>query len=277
MKQSTSPRRETSTLNRLAADSCNTSFFLSLLAESEAIASRRRTVRGAMPVRVALDWLPNSNHAGFYIAKANEYFSEEGVDAPELLSPHIDNYHRTPAQKLAAEEADLALVPSETVISSQTQPDELPEGKKKPELKAIAAVLSRDASALVAKEGSGVERPRDLDGKRYASYGARFEGRLVKRIIRADGGSGEFIEDVDLGMLGAFDALVSGKAQATWVFLPWEGVLARRRGINLRAFQLQDFGVPYCYSPVIAAPSSLGKRGALRVHFLVLWDLFDCS
>ena len=44
----------------------------------------------------------------------------------------------------------------------------------------------------------------------YASYGARFEGRIVKRLIEADGGSGEFTETV-LPMLGIWNTLLEGK------------------------------------------------------------------
>ena len=58
------------------------------------------------------------------------------------------------------------------------------------------AVLSiqRSTSAIVTLTSSGLSRPRDLDGKVYASYAARFEGRIVQRMIQNDGGKGEFEE-----------------------------------------------------------------------------------
>jgi NMT1/THI5 like len=39
---------------------------------------------------------------------------------------------------------------------------------------AVAAVLQKDQSAIVTLQSSGISRPRELDGKRYASYGVRF-------------------------------------------------------------------------------------------------------
>ena len=71
----------------------------------------------------------------------------------------------------------------------------------------------------------------------------------MQQLIRSDGGSGEYIEDTSTGMLGVFDALVSKKADATWVFMGWEGVIAKRKGVTLTSFSLHDYKVwlwPLC-------------------------------
>lgn len=86
-------------------------------------------------------------------------------------------------------------------------------------------------------------RPAQLDDKRYASYGARFEGRIVQQLIRNDGGRGEFIEDAAAEHTGIFEGLQRGAADATWVFMGWEGVMAEQQGVQLRAFPFEKFGV----------------------------------
>ena len=49
-----------------------------------------------------------------------------------------------------------------------------------------------------------------------------------------------------------------GHVDSTWVFMAWEGILAKHKGVDLNAFSLSDFKVPYGYSPVLlAAPASL--------------------
>jgi ABC-type nitrate/sulfonate/bicarbonate transport system substrate-binding protein len=121
-----------------------------------------------MPLRqvaVALDWTPNTNHAGFYVAKAKGWYADAGIDV-HFLSPHEDGYKETPASKLATGKATFALTPSETIVSCHTQ--------AKPKIVAIAATLQTSASAVVALKASGIERPSQLDGKRYASYAARW-------------------------------------------------------------------------------------------------------
>ena len=46
-------------------------------------------------------------------------------------------------------------------------------------MQAVAAVFQEDTSAIVTLKESGIERPRELDGKRYATYGAKYEGRCA--------------------------------------------------------------------------------------------------
>ena len=60
---------------------------------------------------------------------ATGWFQEAGLEVT-LLSPHLDGYKTTPAQRVASGEADLAIAPAETVISSHTQP----QGSTKPKL-----------------------------------------------------------------------------------------------------------------------------------------------
>ena len=64
---------------------------------------------------------------------------------------------------------------------------------------------------------SGIERPRDLDGRKYASYGARYEGRIVQQLIRNDGGTGEFTEDTSMQALGIMQA----RAELLCQWLDW--------------------------------------------------------
>lgn len=72
------------------------------------------------PFKVALDWTPNVNHAGFFVAQARGLYAARGLDV-EFLSPSADNYKQTPAQKLASGAVQLAICPSETVISYSTK------------------------------------------------------------------------------------------------------------------------------------------------------------
>ena len=46
-------------------------------------------------------------------------------------------------------------------------------------------------------------------------------------------------------MLYHRNTLLEGKADATWVFMNWEGILAKMKGVELNAFYLQDFDIPY--------------------------------
>ena len=133
----------------------------------------------------------------------------------------------------------------------------------KPGLKAVAALLQSDNSAIVTTKASGIDRPAKLEGKRYASYGARYEGRIVQQMIKADGGFGDY-QELALPMLGLWDTVLTGEADSTWVFMGWEGVEAKLKGIELNAFILGDYGIPYGYSPVLVAhPEAVQNQSEL--------------
>lgn len=196
-------------------------------------------------ITLALDWFPNTHHSGFYVAQSKGWYKERGLEV-SFCSPHEDGYTTTPASKVASGIAQFALTPSESVISHFTMPKKV----DKPKTKGIAAVLSKSTSAIVTKKSSGIDRPAKLDGKNYASYGARYEGRIIQQMIKHDGGKGDYNEQA-LPPLGLWNDMLDQKHDAAWVFMGWEGVEAERRGIELNVFKLEDYGVPYGYSPLL--------------------------
>ena len=202
-----------------------------------------------MEIELALDWTPNTNHTGIYVAQAEGYYEEAGVDV-SVRSPAVDEYETTPAKQVATGEATVAIAPSESAISYHTHPEY-------PSLTAVAAVCQTDTSAIAALAESDVDRPADLDGRTYASYDARFEDHIVEQLVRNDGGEGD-IDVVTPPKLGIWETLVDGEADATWVFMPWEGLLAERDGVELAPFYLDEYDVPYGYTPVmLAAPGTI--------------------
>jgi hypothetical protein len=69
---------------------------------------------------LALDWTPNINHVGFFVAVARGYFSKGDLKV-RFISPHSDDYKTTPAQKIVNGDAHAAICPSESVISYASQ------------------------------------------------------------------------------------------------------------------------------------------------------------
>ncbi|MEM9896283.1 MAG: ABC transporter substrate-binding protein [Bacteroidota bacterium] len=195
-------------------------------------------------LKLALDWTPNVNHIGFLVAKEHGYYEENQIDL-EISSPADDNYQVTPAKKVELGQADFALCPMESILSYRTKANPA-------HLKAITTIYKEDVSAIAVLESSEIITPKDLDGKKYASYKARYEDEIVKQMIRNAGGMAD-IELIYPAKLGIWNTIVKGEYDATWIFLNWEGVQANSENINLRTFKMKDFGIPYSYSPVVAA------------------------
>lgn len=195
-------------------------------------------------LRIALDWSPNANHVGIYIAQELGFYKELGIDL-EIIDAAFDNYKTTPAKKVELSMADFAICPLESVLSYRSKSWPFP-------LKAIATILKEDLSAIVCKTSPNIKSPKDLDGKTYASYNARYEDAIVKSMITTDGGSGDIIIKYP-EKLGIWETIMKGDVDATWIFTNWEGVQAQLDGVSLTSFRLKDYGIPYSYSPVVAA------------------------
>ncbi len=197
-----------------------------------------------MDFRLALDWTPNINHIGFYVAKEKGFYDELNISL-EIISPKIDNYKYSPAKKIELNLADFALCPTESIISFRT--------KKKPfNLYALATIFQNDISAIAVVKGNNINSPKDLDGKSYASYGARYEDLIIKQLIKNDGGKGN-IKIYYPERLGVWNTVANNKYDSTWVFLNWEGI----EKPSLKYFKLSDFNIPYSYSPLIVTSSKM--------------------
>ena len=193
-------------------------------------------------IRLALDRTPNTNHTGFYVALAKGLYEQAGLSV-ELISPEDANYQIAPARRLVQREAELAITPSESIISYQS--NGVP-------LIAVATVLARDISAIVTLKESGIVRPKQLDGKVYASYGARYEEDIIRQLIQNDDGRGQFVSHKS-PWSGIWRALMTREVDAAWCWLTWEGVKADIEGVDLNQFLFDDYEIPYGYNPVLTA------------------------
>ena len=194
------------------------------------------------PLTLALDWTPNVNHIGLFVAKERGFYRDLGLEVA-FLTPQADNYALTPAKKLELDLADFAIAPFESVISLNNK-------AQKVNAVAIYAILQEDLSSIVTLQSAAIRSPRALDGKIYASYKARYEDQIVKQMIVNSGGNGD-LQIIYPDKLGIWNTLLEGRADATWIFDNWEGVEAEGKQVALTRFRMRDFEIPYGYSPVV--------------------------
>lgn len=215
-------------------------------------------------LRLALDWTPNCNHSGFYVALEKNWYEEVGIKLEILVPSAIYVKDETPARRVVRGDADLCVAPSESVISCWTS-DKI---DTKPPV-AVAAILQKNTSSIVSLPKSNINTAKDLDGKNYASYEGRFEMAIIQQMIKNGGGLGTAIEVVP-PKLDCFDHVLRGESDATWIFMGWEGIMMKRRGIELSSISLEDTNVPYGYTPVLLASQNLCdvEDGALLRKFL---------
>ena len=197
-------------------------------------------------IKLALDWTPNINHIGFFVAKEKGFYEENDLKV-EFLTPELDDYLTTPAKKVEMNMSDFGLCPTESLISFRT--------KKNPFiLKGLMTIFQEDVSAIATIESNNILRPKHLDDRSYASYKARYEDKIVKKMIINDGGKGN-LKIFYPKRLGIWNTLIENKYDSTWIFINWEGVEASKKNIDLKLYKMSDFGIPYSYSPILFSSS----------------------
>ncbi len=205
-------------------------------------------------MRLALDWTPNTNHTGIYVALNKGWYRDEGINLQ--LLPYSASVSSDVL--VSTGRADVGIGATEGIVADAAvgQP-----------VVSIAAIIQHNTSALVTLASSGLTRPRDLSGKIYGGFGAPYESAVVGEIIKQDGGTGQF-KNVTLDV-DAMQALESHRIDFAWVFEGWEVIQAQRAGVSLNIFPITSYGVADYYTPnIIASPNEIKQKPELLQKFM---------
>lgn len=186
---------------------------------------------------LALDWTPNTNHTGIYVALEQGWYEEAGIDLTILPYGSV-----SPNVLVSSGQADLGISGAESVYAAAAIGEPVVS---------IAAIMATNTAAFAVRADSDIHSPKDFAGKLYAAFGAAYESPILEALIAADGGEGT-VEEVFLDVYG-FDAILSGRADVVWIFEGWQGIQAEREGIEVRLFNFTKGGLPDYYTPVIVA------------------------
>ena len=201
---------------------------------------------GMTQVRLALDWTPNTNHTGIYVAMEKGWYRQEGIDLQ--LLPYSSSI--APEQLVGTGQADFGISFAEGVTSARAAGEPIVS---------IAAIIQHNTSALITLKSSGLDAVSQLAGKRYAGFGASYEQPVISQVLSCGGVARTNFQDVTTA-LDPIAALKSGQFDFAWVFMGWEGVEAERQGIALNVFPLIDYCIPDYYTPVIITNQQLIRQ-----------------
>ena len=196
--------------------------------------------RSRVSVSLALDWFPNSNHAGIYAALENGYFDDEGLDV-NVYTP------ADPAlvlQSVGAGRDDFG-------ISYQT--DLLQARNAGVPVVSITGIVQHPLNSVMALKSSGITRPSDLHGLKVGYPGIPSNEGLLATMLESDGLTMDDVELVDIGFAltqslaaGSVDAIVG----AYWTH---ESIVLDLEGLPVNVMRMEDWGVPDFYELVLVA------------------------
>lgn len=194
---------------------------------------------------VALDWTPNTNHGGMYLAKANGWYEDAGLDVR-----FVEPGDAGSLQVLASGRADVAVSVQEEVTPAVAQA--MP-------VRSIAALIETNTSSLISLESDGIKRPRDLEGKVYGGFGGPLETALIDALVTCDGGDPSKVKMVDVGAADYRLGLERNQYDVVWVFDGWDGIRLNQEGVrtNRIAFSEHTDCIPNWYTPLLATSTKV--------------------
>lgn len=208
--------------------------------------AKKEESTGLKKVTVVLDWTPNTNHTGLYVAKEKGYFKDEGLDVDIIMPGEAgaDNL-------VASGKSEFGISYQESITEARVQG--VP-------IVSIGAVIQHNTSGFASPVDKNIKSPKDFEGKTYGGWGAPLEQAVLASLMNVDNADINKLEIVNMGDTDFFTA-VKRDIDFAWIYYAWTGVEAELRGEKINMIYLTDYSdkLDY-YTPVISTNEKMIKN-----------------
>lgn len=186
----------------------------------------------------ALDWTPNTNHSGLFLAKDKGYYAAESMEVDFQESDM--NFIEMVANGTAA----FGIAAQEQVLQARASDAKIP-------IVAIAAILQHNTSGFASPEARGIRSPKDFEGKTYSGWGTELELAIMKTLMQKEGADFSKVKIINQSASN-FMASMETEADFAWIYYGWDGVSCETSGFGINFILLQDIDERLdFYSPLI--------------------------
>ena len=209
-------------------------------------------------VTFCLDYTPNTNHIGIYVAQELGFFDEQNLKVT-IVQPAEDSA-----------EAILAIGQAQFGVSYQDYlAGAYSNGMEG--FTAIAAILQHNTSGIMSLASSNINRPKDLEGKRYTTWELPVELATVQQVVEKDGGDWSKVLLVPYAVEDDLAGLRANMYDAVWVFEGWAVKNAEVNGVDVNYFSFISIDDVFdFYTPILAVNDKYAKEHPDTVrNFLV--------
>lgn len=196
-----------------------------------------------------LDYTPNTNHTGIYVAQAKGYFKEQGLKV-SIIQPPEDG---APAL-VASGKAKFGIDYQDTLAPAFALKKALP-------VTAIASLVQHNTSGIISLKDNPVQRPKNMEGKAYATWGLPIEQAIVKNVVAKDGGDPKKVKFLPEASANIYN-MSKSDYDCVWVFYAWDVMSAKANHIDYQYFAFRDINDTFdYYTPVI-----IGNNRYMKQH-----------
>ena len=176
-------------------------------------------------VNMMLDWVPNTNHTGLFVAQDKGWFKEAGLEV------NIIQAGESPVEQVVASgSADFGISYQEAVTMARAEAAPIVS---------VAAVIQHNTSGFASRTDRNITRPKDFEGKTYGGWGSPVEAAVLKLLMSCDGGDVSKVNILDTGYADFF-AITEKEVDFAWIFYGWDGVNAELKGVPLNMVMLNQ-------------------------------------
>lgn len=200
-------------------------------------------------ITFVLDWTPNTNHTGLYVAEEKGYFEDAGLDV-EIVQPPEDGA----SALVASGKAQFGIDFQDSIAPAFASDSPLP-------VTAVATLIQHNTSGIISRKGEGMDRPKGMEGKTYATWDMEVEKAMIKNVVEADGGNYSKINMIPSNVTDEVTALKSKQVDAIWVYYAWGGIATEVKDLPTDYFAFKDINPVFdYYTPVIVANNDFLKE-----------------
>ena len=198
------------------------------------------TAQGKEQIMFVLDWTPNTNHTGVYVAQEKGYFEEAGLDV-KIVQPPEDG-----AEALVATgKAQFGVSFQDTLAPTYATDSPLP-------ITAVAAIIQHNTSGILSRKGEGIDVPKGMENHKYATWDGMIETAMIQNVVEEDGGDYSKVEMIPSTVTDEYSALQSKQVDCLWVYYAWAGMATKVKGLETDYFAFKDINPVFdYYTPVI--------------------------
>lgn len=189
-------------------------------------------------IEFILDWVPNTNHTGLYVAEEMGYFEEAGLDVTIQRPPEGS------ATELVATGGAEFGIDFQDVIANRFEQD-VP-------VTAVAAIIKHNTAGILSHADADIQTAADIEGNSYGTWDEEIELALLEQIMEDDGGDFSQVELVPNQADNSIVGLANKMFDTVNIYYAWDGVMADYQDVPTNFFYFTDYSDDLdFYSPVI--------------------------
>jgi putative hydroxymethylpyrimidine transport system substrate-binding protein len=211
---------------------------------------------GLEKVTLTLDWYPNADHAGIYLAQSQGFFEDAGLEV-EIQQPSDP---ATVLQLVAAGQSEFGVSYENEMTNAAARG--IP-------VQSVMAIMQEPLNSIISLEDAGIVEPEDLAGKRVGYAGQTFGTAVIDTVLREAGEDPLEVEKINVG-LDLRPALTSGRVDAV-VDAYWniEAVELAQEGFEINVIRLPEVGVPNYNELVVATNDAYARENPETIRRFV--------